>query len=102
MCLPLALAAPSSRGSRLPVTKCSLRSMCLLAHTDGRRRDRLDDLLISGAAAERAADRLADRVFTGDFAGMLVEKRFRGEDHAGNAIATLNGAAFNERLLQGM
>ena len=61
--------------------------------------DRLDDLLVAGAAAEDAADRLADLV-AGAAARMRADELDRRHQHRGRAEAALQGVVLGERLLE--
>src|ERR1017187_166586 len=60
--------------------------------------DRLDDALVSGAAADVARDALADLAPAG--LGVRVEQRVRGHEKAGRADAALRAPLFHERILQ--
>ena len=62
--------------------------------------NRVNDLLVAGAAAEILENRLANLIARR--ARMLQQKRVRREHHAGRAIAALDRAAIHERLLQRM
>ena len=81
---------PAARSSR-----CSAVRSC---HALGGQRDRVDDLLIAGAAAEVAADRVADLVLGRPRVG--VEQRLRRDQHSGRAIAALQSMRLAEAVLQ--
>jgi len=62
--------------------------------------NRLENLLIAGAAAQIAGERIADLIPRRMW--MLVEQRLRGHQDARRAIAALRGAEIRERFLQRM
>ena len=51
--------------------------------------DRLDDLLVAGAAADDAADRLADRLLVGAAPGCVAEELLGGQQHRRRAEPAL-------------
>ena len=63
------------------------------------RTDRLDDLLIAGAAAEHAAQGILDRRLVGP--GIALQQVRRRHQHARRADAALGRAMIEEGLLQG-
>ena len=63
-----------------------------------RQLDRIENLLIAGAAADIAAEPLLDLLAVGKRIG--AKRRGRRHHHAGNAIAALAGAGLVESLLQ--
>src|SRR5258708_25746936 len=63
-------------------------------------RDRIDDLAVTGAAAQIARDGVADLYFA--WARILVEQRLGGEHDARRAEAALRAAMLHQRLLQRM
>jgi hypothetical protein len=60
--------------------------------------DRVENLLVAGAAADIAAKALLDLLATGE--RIRPKRRGRRHHHAGDAIAALAGARLMERLLQ--
>src|SRR6267143_6364266 len=70
-------------------------------HRLGARRDRLDDVLVAGAAAEIAFEFLADGVVA-EVVALAVDDVDRGHDHAGGAEAALQAVMLAERLLHRM
>ena len=94
---------PSLRSSAKNSLTCSivspLRPISARAYPR-RRKDRVDDRLVAGAAADVAGDRLdnvgAVRV------GIAVEQRLGGDDHARRAEAALRREPLRERCLQRM
>src|SRR6266581_6519898 len=81
------------------------RAMTLRAvgvrHRLGARRDRLDDVLVAGAAAEITFELLADGVVA-EVVALAVDDVDRGHDHAGGAEAALQAVMLAERLLHRM
>ena len=63
-----------------------------------RQLDRVENLLVAGAAADVAAEPLLDLLAIGERIG--AQRRGRRHHHAGDAIAALAGARLVERLLQ--
>src|SRR5579859_1818490 len=70
------------------------------AHGLGRGLHGLDDVHVTGAAAEVAFEALADLVF--GRIGVLLEKVGRGHDEAGRAVAALQAVLVPESLLDGV
>src|SRR6202035_4128695 len=66
------------------------------------KRDRTPDLVITGAPAQSARDRFTYFVAARPASTIFVQEGFSRQDHAGNAISALDGAAFDERSLQRM
>ena len=60
--------------------------------------DRVEDLLVAGAAAEVAGERLADLVVASG-SGCASSRSAVGDDEPGRAEAALHGAGVDERLL---
>src|SRR6266850_137027 len=60
--------------------------------------DRIEDLRVTGAAAEVAGERFADPLARRR--GIVGEQRLRGEEDSRRAVAALGGAQLGERLLQ--
>src|SRR3979490_2036486 len=81
------------------------RAMTLRAvgvrHRLGARRDRLDDVLVAGAAAEIAFELFADGVVA-EVVALAVDEIDRGHDHAGRAETALQAVMLAERLLHRM
>ena len=65
-----------------------------------RQPDRVEDLLVAGAAAEVPGERLADLVLAR--VGRALEQRGGRDDQPGRAEAALHRARVDERLLHGM
>src|SRR3979490_1845131 len=78
------------------------RAMTLRAvgvrHRLGARRDRLDDVLVAGAAAEIAFELLADGVVA-EVVALAVDDVDRGHDHARGAEAALQAVMFAASLM---
>src|SRR6266852_5613047 len=70
-------------------------------HRLGARRDRLNDVLITGAAAEIAFELFANGVLA-EIVALAVDDINRGHDHAGRAEAALQAMMLAERLLHRM
>src|SRR6266851_1928744 len=70
-------------------------------HRLGARRDRLNDVLVAGAAAEIAFEFFADGVVRKIMA-LAMDDIYRGHDHAGGAETALQAVMFAERLLHRM
>src|SRR5216684_5549557 len=70
-------------------------------HRLGARRDRLDDVLVAGAAAEIAFELLADGVVA-EVVALALDDVDRGHDHAGGAEAALQTVMLAERFLHRM
>ena len=79
-----------------PRTALGLRLLQLLRRV----LNRLDDLVVAGAAAEVAGDAPADLFF--GRVGVLLEQVLGAHDHARRAIAALQAVLLPEALLQGM
>src|SRR6185295_9723540 len=62
--------------------------------------DRVDDVLVAGAAAQIPRDALADLPL--GWRRRVVEKRHRRHDHARRAVAALQAVLLPESLLQRM
>src|SRR5882724_8130335 len=78
-----------------------IRSLALrLAQLGGGVLHRLDDVDVTGAAAEVAGDRLADLLLAGVL--VLLEQRAAGYHHAGRAEAALQAVLLHEPLLDGV
>ena len=75
-------------------------NQALSRDTDQSRLDRIDDLLIAGAAADVVLQLLFDLIIRG--MGILVQQGFDGHDDAGGAEAALIGMVDQERGLDGM
>src|SRR4051794_38621935 len=89
---PVTLARPSTRRRGLPIT--------FISHSPRAFFNRLDDLLVAGAAAKVPRNRLLDA-----FARRLRlvrEQRLGGEQAAGRAVAALSGAEISKGRLQRM
>src|SRR6266705_4944737 len=86
---PVTLARPSTRRRGLPRTFID-PPRCLF--------DRLENLLVSGAAAQVSRDRLPDSFPRGIL--LLFEEGLRGHQDARRAVAALRVAEVGERRLQ--
>src|SRR5580698_4025531 len=75
-----------------------LRCRAAPAHGAGAGSDRLDDVVIAGAAANVALELLADGVVV-KVVALAAHHVDRGQDHAGRAIAALQAVVLAERLL---
>ena len=96
-----ALDAAHARRARTDDFEFSFgHDLCPPCDAIGGEMDRVDDLVVAGAAADVAGDRFFD-VFRRRFGGS-VEQRFHGNDVARRAIAALHRAGVDERLLHGM
>src|ERR1700716_2229757 len=73
---------------------------CAWRHHLGRRLDRLDDVVVTGAAAEVALEPQSDLVLRR--VGVALEQLLRRHDHAGRAEPALGAMLVPERLLEGM
>src|SRR5689334_1626299 len=89
---PVTLARPSTRRRGLPMT--------FIGHPPRAFFDRLDDLLVPGAAAQVARDRFLDTLARR--LRLVREQRLGGEQDPGRAIAALCGAEIGEGGLQRM
>src|SRR6266513_4997240 len=89
---PVTLARPSTRRRGLPMTFMFQPARGFL--------DRLEDLLIPGAAAKVARNGFLDSFPVGH--SFFVEERFRGHQDPGGAVAELRGAEVGDSRLQGM
>src|SRR5580700_10729068 len=74
------------------------RRLVPATQTLGRELDRIDDLLVAGAAAEIAADRVAD-VFL-RWRERMRQQSLRGDEHARRAEAALERMRLPETVLQ--
>src|SRR5450432_3205784 len=70
-------------------------------HRLGARRDRQNDVLVAGAAAEIAFELFADGVIA-EIVSFAVDHIDRGHDHAGGAETALQAVMLSERLLHRM
>src|SRR5688572_19875547 len=89
---PVTLARPSTRRRALPRT--------FIAHPFCRLLDRLEDLLVAGAAAEISGDRLLDALAR--WIRLVLEERLGGHQDTRGAVAALGGAEVGEGALQRM
>src|ERR1700716_594349 len=72
-----------------------------IRHRLGARRDRLNDILVAGAAAEIAFELFADGVIT-EIMALAVDDIDRGHDHTGGAESALQAVMLAECLLHWM
>src|ERR1700733_9909715 len=79
------------------------RGLCEVGvgHRLGARRDRQNDVLVAGAAAQIAFELFADGV-VGQIVALAVDQIDRRHDHAGRAEAALQAVMLAERLLHRM
>src|SRR6202022_4263860 len=70
-------------------------------HRLGARRDRRNDVLVAGAAAQIALELFADGVVT-EVVALAVDDIDRGHDHAGRAEAALQAVMLAEGFLHRM
>src|SRR5438128_10930343 len=89
-----------SKPRRDPQRRGSFVVEAVQVHRLRRPLDRLDDLSIAGAAAEIARQRFADLGERG--LRVRAQQRMRGDHEPGSAEATLHGARFDERALDGI
>src|SRR5206468_3746671 len=68
--------------------------------SSGHRLDRIDDVLVAGAAADVALERMPNLVFAR--LRVLLEEAHGGEHHATRAVATLERVVLVKALLQPM
>src|ERR671920_494434 len=87
------------RRSSLRRTDAPIPSVAMAStpHLGGRRADRLDDVVVAGAAAEIALEPLADFLFRG--IRIALHEIDRAHDHAGRAKAALQAVVLAERRL---
>src|SRR5437773_12122318 len=95
MPVALMLSLPSRNG---PLLGGLLRRACARAHGAGAGRDRLDDVVIAGAAAQIAFEFPADGLLV-EIMTLAVHDIDRGHDHARRAEAALQAMIFAERFL---
>ena len=81
-----------------PMAAWQCAHLASLGQALGGERDRIDDLLVAGAAAQVAADRLADLLLGRPRVG--VEQRLRRDQHARRAVAALQRVRLAEAVLQ--
>ena len=72
----------------------------MFLHPGGGGLNRLDDLVISGAAAHDAFDPFPDLLLAG--LRILLQQGINGHDHARRAVAALDGSCFYIGFLNGM
>src|SRR3954465_1465014 len=89
---PVTLARPSTRRRGLPMT--------FIGHPPRALFDRLNDLLVTGAAAKVARNRFLDALARG--LRLVCEQGLRREQDAGRAVAALRGAEVGKGGLQRM
>src|SRR5438552_8454022 len=89
---PVTFARPSTRRRGLPTI--------LIVHPTRALLDRLDDLLVAGAAAQVAGDRLLDAARR--WLRLAREQRLGSKQDARGAIAALRSAEIGKRRLQRM
>src|SRR6202048_2207708 len=94
---PLTLAKASGFVSDLPTTASSSATALL---SRDRQFDRLEDLHVTGAAAEHTGECLLDRVACR--LRVSIEKRPGGEEHRRRAVPTLSGTQLGEGHLERM
>src|SRR5919205_657080 len=87
------------RGGRRPSPRCPHAGSrrALLGEAVGGQADRVEDLLVPGAAAQVAGQRLADLGI--GRARIAVEQVVAGDDEPGRAEAALDAAGLDERTL---
>ena len=85
------------RSSVVPWRRC-VRPWPLAARRGGRDQDRLDDLLVAGAAAEVAGEALLD--LGARRVRVSAQERTRGDELARDAEAALDGAGLEEGRLE--
>ena len=94
-----------ARGRFVPVDGFAIRrpsaSRAAAAHGARAGGDRLDDVVIAGAAADIAFELLADGAVV-EIVALAAHDIDRGHDHAGRAIAALQPVIFAERFLHRM
>src|SRR5579871_766881 len=71
------------------------------AHGAGARGDRLDDVVVAGAAADIAFELFADGVLV-ELVALAAHDVDRGHDHSGRAVAALQAVILAERFLHRM
>src|SRR6185437_9066266 len=79
----------------------SLRRRAAAAHGAGAGGNRLDDIVVAGAAADVAFQLLANSAVV-EVIALTAHHIDRGHDHAGRAIAALQAVVLAERLLHWM
>src|SRR5215467_7103582 len=96
---PMPVAFP---GTSLPIPSASACAAAACGastrHGLGTGRDRLDDVVVAGAAAEIALEFLADGLLV-EVVALAVDDVDRGHDHARRAEAALQAVVLAERLL---
>src|SRR5262245_4279773 len=97
--IPVALMAVSSLDDAFRSRSSSL--VHLPFHGLGARRDRLDDIVVAGAAAEIAFELMTDGGIV-EVVALAVDHVHRGHDHARGAVAALQPVMLAERLLHRM
>src|SRR5262249_50726892 len=79
----------------------ALSLLYLPFHGLGARCDRLDDVVVAGAAAEVAFELVTDGGIV-EVVALAVDHVHRGHDHAGRAVAALQPVMLAKRLLHRM
>src|SRR5215468_4888707 len=97
---PVTFAHASILGSDWPMTENLPGVMRSPLHAERRQLDGVEDLRVTGAAAEIAGQRHPHLVTARG--GIVLEERLRGEENARGAVAALGGAELGEGLLEGM
>src|SRR5579864_3608669 len=88
-------------GNRRFASPSPRRRLELRAHRLGAGGDRLDDIVIAGAAADIALELLADGVVV-EVVTFAADHIDRGHDHAWRAVAALQTVVLAKRLLHRM
>src|SRR5438270_2793512 len=84
-----------------PLIRILLGGLGVSAHLARALRDRLDDVVVAGAAADIAFELVADRRLV-ELIALAIDHVDGGHDHARRAIATLQAVVVLERLLHRM